>query len=202
MLNRRMLSVALGACALMLSAALPAAAIQITEITVKPASAAQFAADGILIDVTDNGGIGTLGELLLNVSGVAPGVVMHDGTRIEFNMGNSRTRYAIEDLAFDWNTGYATGFVGGIKNRDVLFAGVLNVFKLFMAPDGSFEVVWTQEAADVFQMVFGANGGVDGGVDFGKAIVGADPHVPEPGTLILMMGGIVGLARFGRRTRS
>ena len=69
--------------------------------------------------------------------------------------------------------------------------------------DGTFELAWTAEAADVFQMVFESAGGVAGGVMFGIADLGVDPHgVPEPGTLLLMMGGLLGLLGFGRRQQS
>lgn len=186
--------------ALLAGAAVPAVSAPISEITVVQD---QLATDGIIINVTGDGMVGALGELLLGVSGTGPGVVFHDNARLEFSQGQPwAVRFAIEGLAFDWNTGFASGFVGGIKDRNPIFGAQIDVFQLFMAKDGTFELAWTQAASDVFNMVFdNGDGGVAPGVFFGIAALGVDPHVPEPATALLMLGGMIGLAGYGRRSR-
>ncbi len=185
---------------LLFGAALPGAAAPISEITVVQDT---LAADGIMIDVTGDGSIGPVGELLLGVSGIAPGVVMHDKARIEFTAGPRSTRYVVEGLSFDWNTHTAHGFVGALVDGAPVFGAHIDVFDLFQRPDGTFELIWTTQAANVFQQVFGSQGDVDPGDYFADALLGADPHgVPEPGTLLMMATGLLGLSYLRRRPKA
>jgi hypothetical protein len=184
---------------LLCGGAVPALALGISEIEV---TQTQIADDGIIMEATDAASIGPGGEILLPVTSVADWAVLHDTSRIAFLLpGSGGDRVAIEGLRFDCCANKVTGFLGAVQNKTGIFGATIEIFDIYVRPDGTYELAWTQAAADVLQQVFGSQGGFAAGEMFGIASLAEACGVPEPGTLVLLAGGAFGLVGFGRRRR-
>lgn len=183
----------------------------------------QFDDDCIVLTDIGGGSINPEGDILLPVTSVVENAVLHDGSGFGFTLpGFEQNKVSFEGLSFDWETKMVSALVVADLPGRPQFNEVINVFNMTMNEDGSFELTWKDEIARLLSISFPAKGGCEpegesqplgegegggsgcrpsflAGDEFGTAFVGADPHVPEPGTLALLAAGVLGLGVFGRR---
>ncbi len=147
-------------------------------------------------------GFGPNGTVMLPITDVTSGAVVHATSRIALLVnGGGGDRVVFEGITIDWDTKTAHGgfgsFVGGTLDGD----SDADVFDLTMIDATTFQLTWTQAAADVANSVLGTS--FAAGTEFGIISLGADPHaVPEAGSMALLASGAFGLALFGMRRRS
>lgn len=134
------------------------------------------------------------GDVLLEISAIDGALISHENNTIAFEKDG--TRVALEDFVINTETLMVNSLVGWLVDGEAqLLEFDVPVFNLFPRPDGGFEVVLKQAAADVLNEAFETDV-FNTRDDIGILTTAA---VPEPSTAALLGLGVAGLWAAGRR---